>query len=496
MEKTVLKVEGIVKKFPGVVALKGVDFDVNAGEVHALCGENGAGKSTLMHILAGVYPQDEGRIFMGEEEVSFSNQREANEHGVAIVYQERSLVEGLNVAENVFAARQPVRKGSWINWKKMYQETEEILKSLDIDVDPKAMVSSLSPAVQQMVEIAKALSLTPQLLILDEPTAAITEKEVDALFKLVEKLKENGMAIIYISHRLAEIFRLADRVTVFKDGSLVETANVYDVDNDWLVNRMVGRDLKLVRKNREQDEEVVLEAVDLCGGIFNDVNFRLHKGEIIGFAGLAGAGRTEVMRAIFGADSVKSGKIRLNGKEIVNKNTKAGIKRGFGYLPEDRKEQGLFLEMSIANNIISASLEQTGKGPFLDEKKLLKASEQYKEQLKVATPSVKQKVINLSGGNQQKVVFAKWLMVQPQILIVDEPTRGVDVGAKAEIYEIMWKMTEKGTSIIVVSSDLPEVIAISDRIYVMHEGRITGEIAGDEATEETIIRFASGITNN
>jgi ribose transport system ATP-binding protein len=493
MEKPILKVTGIVKNFPGVKALKGVDFDVRAGEVHALCGENGAGKSTLMHILSGVYQPDEGEIYLEGKKVHFHNQKEANEQGIAIVYQERSLVEGLNVAENVFAARQPSNKFSWIHWKQLYRETEEILKSLDIQVNPKTMVSSLSPALQQMVEIAKALSLKPKVLILDEPTAAITEKEVVALFRLIEKLKKEGMAIIYISHRLVEIFQLAERVTVFKDGSLVETANVYDVDNNWLVNRMVGRDLELKRLEREIPKDVVLSAKGLCGGSFRNVSFELNRGEIVGFAGLAGAGRTEVMRAIFGADPILEGEIYLNGSKMHPKNTKDSIERGIGYLPEDRKAQGLFLEMSISDNISSAHMNRCGRGLFLDEKKLLSESEKYKEQLRVATPSVRQKVVNLSGGNQQKVVFARWLMVNPRIMIVDEPTRGVDVGAKAEIYQILREMTKKGTSIILVSSDLPEVMSISDRIYVMHEGEITGEISGTEATEEAIMRLASGI---
>lgn len=493
MEKPILKVTGIVKNFPGVKALKGVDFDVRAGEVHALCGENGAGKSTLMHILSGVYQPDEGEIYLEGKKVQFHNQKEANEQGIAIVYQERSLVEGLNVAENVFAARQPSNKCSWIHWKQLYRETEEILKSLDIQVNPRTMVSSLSPALQQMVEIAKALSLKPKVLILDEPTAAITEKEVVALFRLIEKLKREGMAIIYISHRLVEIFQLAERVTVFKDGSLVETANVYDVDNNWLVNRMVGRDLELKRVEREIPKDVVLSVKGLCGGSFQDVSFELNRGEIIGFAGLAGAGRTEVMRAIFGADPILEGEIYLNGSKMHPQNTKDSIERGIGYLPEDRKAQGLFLEMSISDNISSAHMNQTGRGIFLDDKRLLTESEKYKEQLRVATPSVRQKVVNLSGGNQQKVVFARWLMVNPRIMIVDEPTRGVDVGAKAEIYQILREMTKKGTSIILVSSDLPEVMSISDRIYVMHEGEITGELSGAEATEEAIMRLASGI---
>ncbi len=424
MGEYMLEAKGIVKNFPGVQALKGVEFGVKAGEIHALCGENGAGKSTLMHILAGVYKPDEGELFLEGQKVEFQNQREANENGVAIVYQERSLVEGMNVAENVFAARQPVSRFSFIDWKKLYAETEVLLKELDIDVDPRAIVSSLSPAIQRMVEITKALSLNPRVLILDEPTAAITEKETEALFRLISRLREKGMAIIYISHRLAEIFQIADRVTVFKDGSLADSANVYDIDNEWLVNKMVGRDLKQECCEREIGKECVLEVTALKGKRFQNISFTLNKGEIIGFTGLAGAGRTEVMRALFGADPIMAGTVRLKGQEVKITSTKDSIRKGLGYLPEDRKEQGLFLEMSISDNIISASVDYANKGIFLNDKYLMNESVKYKEQLKVATPSVKQKVVNLSGGNQQKVVFAKWLMVHPEILIVDEPTRG------------------------------------------------------------------------
>lgn len=494
MSSIVLEAKSIVKTFPGVLALDTVDFDLREGEVHALCGENGAGKSTLMHILAGVYRPDSGEIRINGKAVEMASQRMAQELGVGIVYQERSLVNGLNVAENIFAARQPVGALSMIKWKELYRRSTELLDSLDIHIAPTTLVGSLSPAMQQMVEIAKALSLNPKVLILDEPTATITEREVGALFSLIQKLKEKKMAVIYISHRLSEIFRVADRVTVFKDGKKIETANVSDVDNDWLVNRMVGRDLNFTHIERDIKQEKVLEVKGLCSDRFRNVSFHLNRGEILGFAGLAGAGRTEVMRAIFGADKRTAGKVFVEGKEVDTKATFKAIRQGIGYLPEDRKAQGLFLEMSVEKNIVSASLKEISEGMMLNDKKSVKISDAYKEKLNIVTPSVAQRVVNLSGGNQQKVVFAKWLFVNPKIMIVDEPTRGVDVGAKSEIYGILRRLTEQGTSIIVVSSDLPEVLSISDRIYVMHNGEITGELDGREADEETIMKYASGIT--
>ncbi len=495
MNNTVLEVKNIVKDFPGVRALKGVDFDVREGEIHALCGENGAGKSTLMHILAGVYRQTSGDVLLEGKTVEIHNQRQANEHGIAIVYQERSLVNGLNVAENIFAARQPVKFLSHIDWDKLYKDADTLLKRLGIDISPRTKVGQLSPAMKQMVEIAKALSLNPKVLILDEPTATITEKEVGALFKLLRVLKDQGMAVIYISHRLVEIFQIADRVTVFKDGEHVATEDVVSVDGDWIVSKMVGRDLRFARTERELGGEVVLECRNFSAKLFRDVNFELKKGEILSFAGLAGAGRTEVMRALFGADRKLSGEVMLNGKPVEIKTTRDAIRLGIGYLPEDRKEQGLFLDMAVANNIASASLKKLSRGMNIDNARMYRIAEEYREKLGIMTPSVRQKVVNLSGGNQQKVVLAKWLLVDPNIMIVDEPTRGIDVGAKSEIYTILRQLTEQGTSVIVVSSDLPEVLSISDRIYVMHNGTITGEIAAKDATEELIMRYASGITN-
>lgn len=496
MANKVLEAKKIVKDFPGVRALKCVDFDVREGEIHALCGENGAGKSTLMHILAGAIKQDNGDIYLNGEKVAIANQRAANQMGISIVYQERSLVGSLNVAENIFAARQPVGRLSIINWKKLHEDTNELLLKLGLHIDSKAIVDQFSPAMQQMIEIAKALSVNPKVLILDEPTATITEKEVGILFSLLRKLKEKGMAIIYISHRLAEIFQIADRVTILKDGEHIATEDVINVDNDWIVNKMVGRELLFNRVERDMTASAyVLECQGLNSPKFRNISFNLKKGEIISIAGLAGAGRTEVMRALFGADELTSGEVFLEGKKINIKAPKDAIKNGIGYLPEDRKEDGLFLEMAISTNIASASLKKLSKGMSLDQKEVNRISEAYKKKLNIVTPSIHQKVVNLSGGNQQKVVLAKWLVVNPKILIVDEPTRGVDVGAKAEIYQILRDLTAEGTSIIVVSSDLPEVLAISDRIYIMHNGEIKGEVKGEEATEQLVMRYASGIMN-
>lgn len=495
MEKDIaLEVLEIEKSFPGVKALKGVSLKIRKGEVHALCGENGAGKSTLMHVLAGVYKPDGGKILLDGKEVKIENQKHANDLGISIVYQERSLVPGLNVAENIYAARQPVKKFGKIDWKTLYKMTGEHLKALNIHIDPKTLVGSIPPSMQQMVEIAKALSIDSKILILDEPTATITEKEVVALFSLIKKLKEQGMAIIYISHRLVEIFQVADRVSVLKDGAYMGTEETKDIDQNWIVKKMVGRDVYIECTHREVSSEIALECKNFSNSKkFNEVSFYVKKGEILSFAGLAGAGRTEVFRAVFGADPKISGEVYVEGKKVEIKNCMDAIKAGIGYLPEDRKEQGLFLEMAISQNIASASLKSFQKGIEMDDRKVVEVAEEYRKKLGIVTPGIKQKVINLSGGNQQKVVLAKWLLVKPRILIVDEPTRGVDVGAKSEIYTILRKLTEEGTTVIVISSDLPEVLSISDRIYTMWNGRITGELMGCEATEEAIMHKASGI---
>lgn len=490
--ESILRIQNVTKKFPGVVALNQVSFNLKKGTVHALCGENGAGKSTLMHVLAGVFPCDGGEIYLNDKLFLPKNQHHANQSGIAIVYQERSLVDGLSVAENIYAARQPVNRFGFINRSKLHEDARAILKRLEMDIDPRVLVGKLSPAQQQMVEIAKALSINPQILILDEPTATITDRETEALFRLIERLKAEGVGIIYISHRLAEIFRIADEVSILKDGVLVATEKVCNVDKDWLITRMVGRALMNVEQDFEESDEVVLKAENLCGHRFQDVSFELRKGEIISFAGLVGAGRTEVMRALFGADPLMSGTIEIFGKKVQIRKPTDAMRYGLGYVPEDRKQQGVFLEMSVSENVASASLESMGKSIFFNKRAAENVADEYVEKLNIVTSSNQKKVVTLSGGNQQKIVLAKWLMRHPKILIVDEPTRGIDVGAKAEIYSLLAQMTKSGTSVIVVSSDLVEVLAISQRIYVMHEGRITAELSSN-TSEEEVIRYASGV---
>lgn len=496
MQNKVLEMRGISMDFPGVKALNNVDYEAEAGKVHAICGENGAGKSTLMHILAGVYKPTSGDIYIDGEKIEIQNQRHANNLKIAIVYQERSLIGELSVAENIYAGRQPT-KGAFTNidFSRMYKETSLLLKELELDIDPKMPVKWLSAAMQQMVEIAKALSIKPKILILDEPTATITEREVDTLFKLIRKLKKEGIAIIYISHRLVEIFKIADEVTVLKDGVQIATKNVGDIDEKWIVNKMVGRELLFNRIERNASDETILEVRNFCSSKFSNINFKLKKGEILSFAGLAGAGRTEVMRAIFGADPIKHGEVYINGQKTEIKTCMDAIKHKIAYLTEDRKELGLFLEMTVVENIISAKLEMFKKGLRVDNKKASRITEEYKDLLNIVTPSIYQKVLNLSGGNQQKVSIAKWLLTNANILIVDEPTRGIDVGAKAEIYRVLRNLADKGVSIIIVSSDLPEVLSISDRIYIMYQGIITGELQGDKATEDLVMQMASGLLN-
>ncbi len=489
-----LKVSKISKQFPGVKALDKVDLTIKKGEVHALCGENGAGKSTLMNILSGIYKPDEGMIAINGETVQLNSQQKAQEHGISTVYQERSLVDNLNVAENIFAGRQPIGKGGLIDWKALYRRTKELLMMLELDyLNSKTLVGNLAPAQQQMVEIAKALSIDAKILILDEPTATITETETKALFKIINRLKEQGSSVIYISHRIAEIFEIADNVSVFKDGKYMGTRKVNEINHDDIVKMMVGRDLVIEEYTPNKSDKIVLEVKNLTSKRFTNISFKLHRGEILSFAGLAGAGRTELARAIIGADKKTSGEVFVDGKKRIINTPADAILNGLGYMPENRKEDGLFLDMSVADNIYSAKINFLGNTQFVKKSEIKKVAESYKNKLSIVTPDVNRKVVNLSGGNQQKVVLSKWLLLSPRILIVDEPTRGVDVGAKAEIYKILRDLAKQGTSIIVISSDLPEVLAISDRILVMWNGQITGEIGIGEASEEEIMHMASGL---
>jgi ABC-type sugar transport system ATPase subunit len=494
MQRTpLLRFNGITKVFPGVKALDDVSFEINAGEVHAICGENGAGKSTLINIVAGNYQPDSGSIEIKGKRVSVKSYANAMDMGISVVYQERSLVPNLSVAENIFTDRQPRGFLNFIDKKRMFKDTKKICGDIELDVLPGERVGNLIIAKQQMVEIAKALSIKSQLLILDEPTATITEKETKVLFEVIKNLKERGISIIYISHRLQEIFNIADRVTVLKDGKYIGTRKVEDVEVGDVIRMMVGRDLAVDKSSSKRTGDRVLEVRNLNTSKIKDVSFILKKGEILAFAGLSGAGRTEVARAIIGADPIESGEIFIKGLPVKISNTEDAIENGIGYLPEDRKEHGLFLEMSVAHNVVSGNLKMISRNRLINEKKIIDVSKKSRDQLRIMCPSVGTVVRQLSGGNQQKVVFAKWLLVNSKILIVDEPTRGIDVGTKSEIYRIIRELSSKGTSIIIISSELPEVLTIADRIIVMHNGQITGELMREETTEEEIMHYASGL---
>jgi len=487
--------EGIEKTFPGVHALKQCRFELRSGEVHALLGENGAGKSTLMKILSGVYPKDAGKIIYKGKEVEIPNTKAAQDLGISIIFQELNLIPHLTVAQNVFIGREP-RKGVRfiLNEKEINEKTQKILDMMNLDIDPRAKVSELTVAKQQMVEIAKALSLNSEVLIMDEPTAALTDSEIEDLFRIIRDLKKKGVGIIYISHRLEEIGIISDRITVMRDGEYIDTVPTKDVTTEQIIKMMVGREIYVTSEaNSESSKnEVVLEVKNLNRGrAIKDVSFKLRKGEILGFAGLMGAGRTEVARAIFGADPIDSGEIYVNGKKVNIKQPIDAVKHGIGYLSEDRKQFGLMLNLDVEQNTVIASLENYSKFGWINKNKTRMDTNKWIEALKIKTPSLEQKVRNLSGGNQQKVVLGKWLTRDCNILIFDEPTRGIDVGAKSEIYKLMNKLVAEGKSIIMISSELPEILRMSHRVLVMCEGRITGELSYEEATQERIMEYAT-----
>jgi ABC-type sugar transport system ATPase subunit len=499
---SLLAMHGISKRFGGVQALDRVNLDVRAGEVHALVGENGAGKSTLMHILAGVHQPDAGRIdWDNKQGVVLANEHAAQQMGIAIVFQERSLFSSLSVAENIFAGRQPVSKWGTLQRRRLNEQAAALLREVGLTCDPRMPLSELSSAQQQMVEIAKALSLNAKLIIFDEPTAALTETETTALFRVIADLKKRNVAVIYISHRLEEIFRIADRVTVLKDGAWQGTFPLPEITTDALITRMVGRGLSLHRKSDRDattERPVVFEVrhlndqslVNEVKTVLRDINFTVRAGEIVALAGLCGAGRTELALSIFGARTRESGEIFVAGKKVEINSPSDAIAAGLAYLPEDRKEAGLFLDMSVAHNIAAAGLNRFGSWWF-DDGSGDAVAEEFRKKLRISSYGVRQVVQSLSGGNQQKVVLAKWLLLRPKVLIVDEPTRGIDVGAKSEVHNLLRELGRSGTAILVISSELPEVLAVADRILVMREGRITGELAGPEATEEKILRYAS-----
>ncbi|MFN4147513.1 MAG: sugar ABC transporter ATP-binding protein [Runella sp.] len=486
-----LRLENISKTFPGVKALTEVSMSLETGEVHALCGENGAGKSTLMNILVGNHQPDEGgRIYIDEEEIQIADFNHARRLGIGIVYQERSLIDSLSIAENIFANRYPLNRWGLIDHKELERQTRHWLHELEMPtLSPQQIVATLSPAEKQMVEIAKTLSQNPRLLILDEPTASLTEKEMRVLFSLIRKLKNEGTAIVYISHRMAEIFEIAQKVSVLKDGHYQGTLDIADTTPQQLIRLMVGREIAQLNSDTSATAEKVLEVTNLCGAKFKNISFSVHKGEIVALAGLMGAGRSEIARAIFGIDPKNNGSVLVNGQECTILHPADAMKYGIGYVPEDRKHQGLFLEMSVKENIIAATLSSAN---FVAENEQLQIADRFKTDLNIQTPHLKQPVRLLSGGNQQKCVLARWLHLKPDLLMVDEPTHGVDVGAKFDIYQLLKKQAADGKGILLISSELPEVLALADRILVLYHGHIVGELDREEATEEKILALASG----
>ena len=494
MGDVILTMKGIDKSFPGVHALDHVDLELRKGEVHALMGENGAGKSTLMKVLTGIYHKDSGTITYEGREVEFSNPREAQDAGIVIVHQELNMLGHLTVAQNIFIGREYM-KGKLIDDKKMNEEARKLFDQLGIDIDPTETMSRLTLGKQQMCEIAKAISHEAKVIVFDEPSAALTEAEIEELFKIIRDLRNKQMGIIYISHRMDEIKVITDRVTVMRDGGYVGTLITKDCTKDDIINMMVGRVIYEDPKTESavaKDAPVVLKVEHLnAGRMVKDVSFELRKGEILGFSGLMGAGRTETMRALFGADPKQSGDIYVNGEKIEIRTPQDAVQHGIGYLSEDRKRYGIVVDKSVAENSTMASLENYMKGMFIDKKKENDVAQKYVELLRTKTPGVDQLVVNLSGGNQQKVVIAKWLVRNCDILIFDEPTRGIDVGAKSEIYQLMNELVEEGKSIIMVSSEMTEILRMSDRIVVMCEGRKTGELGIEEATQERIMHAAT-----
>lgn len=491
-----LKLNHITKYFPGVVALENVTLELKTGEVHALCGENGAGKSTLMNVLSGNHQPDGGEIILKGQQVVMEDQQVAQQMGIGIVYQERSLVNDLSVAENIYAGNQPTNGWGFINFKKLFAQTRILLEKLGMaDIDPTTKLEYLSPGKQQMVEIAKALSQNPEILILDEPTASISETDAKVLFQIIRSLTKEGVAVIYISHRMSEIFQIANRVSVLKDGKYQGTKEVGEIVVDDIIRMMVGRDLVKQDYKSHALEEIVMKIEDFNGPDYLNINFELKKGEILGLAGLVGAGRTELARAIFGMDKKYEGRLFLNQNQVSINHPLEAMNLGIGYLPEHRKEQGLFLEMTVEENIVATNLEVAVENRLLQFSKITEIADAYIQKLGIKTPDSKQKVVNLSGGNQQKIVLAKWLLLNPKVLIVDEPTHGVDVGAKSEIYAILKELTEKGTSIIMISSELPELLSLSDRILVLCNGNMTAELPREKFSEEEIMHYASGTKN-
>ncbi len=494
--RNILEMKGIVKNFPGVQALKGVNFNLWSEEIHGLIGENGAGKSTLMKCLIGIYGPTSGEITFNGKKIENYSTADALRMGISMIHQELSPVEHRSIMENIWLGREPLNRLGLVDHKKMYQQTVEVLKSIDLDVPPDMLVKELTVAKKQMIEIAKAISYDAKLIIMDEPTSALTNKEINQLFKIMRKLKDHGTAIIYISHKLEEVFEICDRVTVLRDGEYIGTENIADIDTSRLIKMMVGRDIKnMFPKVHCPIGDVKLEVNQLSSpGAFEDISFTVRRGEIFGIAGLVGAGRTELIEAIFGMRTISSGSIKIDGKQVSIRSPRDAIKAGMGLLTEDRRLDGIIPVLSVCDNTIVANLKKyRKKNGLFDHRQSKNDVNEYVRSIRITTPSIQQKIMNLSGGNQQKCLIARWLLTNPEILIMDEPTRGIDVGAKAEIYKLMCEIVSQGKSIIMISSELPEIMAMSDRIMVVHEGKESATLENSsELSQEEIMFYATG----
>ncbi len=494
MQNVVFKMEGVTKQFPGVLALDKVSFDLTEGEIHGLVGANGAGKSTLIKTLAGVHPPDSGNMELFGNKVSFKSPNDAKLKGVSVIYQEFTLFPDLDVAKNIYFGMEPkIGKTAIINWKLLYRNAELLLKRFDLDLDIYAKVSTLSVAEQQMVEIAKALSCDAKILVMDEPTATLTIQEVEQLFKIILDLKSRNVSIIYISHRLDEIRTITDRITVLRTGQVIGSAQTKGITNDKIIEMMIGAGIdNEIRPNPEINSDVVLEMNNISNASIHDINLQLRQGEVLGIVGLVGAGRTETVRALFGADGIATGTITKNGKELKIQSPKDAINAKIGLLPESRKAQGLFMNLSVMRNMSIANLDKFISGVFINSKTEKQMARGYIDDLSIKTPDENFPVVNLSGGNQQKVALAKWLCMNCDILILDEPTRGVDVGAKEEIFDLVKKLTQAGKSIIFISSELEEVLRVSNRILAMYKGSVTAEIPQHSADINSIMQYITG----
>ncbi|MBM1221329.1 sugar ABC transporter ATP-binding protein [Ponticoccus sp. SC2-23] len=493
-----LRLEGIVKTFPGVRALDGVSFTVMPGEVHALMGENGAGKSTLMKVLGGIYDPDEGQIFIEEQPTVMTSPMQAKAKGVVFIHQELSLADELSVAENIFLGELPLKSLGRVDWAKLYSQTDAILKTLNVGFNAKTRVGDLSIANQQMVEIARALTVDPRAVIFDEPTASLTDAEKVVLFDVIADLQAKGVGIIYISHRMEEIFKITDRISVLRDGQYRGTLNTSETNEDEVTQLMIGRSLDLSRNASHHElGDIALEVRGLsCGDLFRDVNFNVRRGEVLGFYGLVGAGRTEIAETIFGLRDPSAGQILLNGQEVRISSPIDAISHGISLVPEDRKGQGLVLGMNCRDNMTLPQVDDLTAGPFVSDGAEIAIFDQYRDKLDIRTPGWRQTVGNLSGGNQQKIVIGKWLSMRPEVLIVDEPTRGIDVGSKSEIHNLIRDLAAQGYAVIVISSEMPEVLHVSDRIVAMFSGRVMREFTSEEVTEDSLIQAISGITGD